>query len=156
LILLPFLLAAVVLLFAQAVLARSSPLAPDLGPVLAVYLGLFARREWISAAVLLLGLLRAAIDLEPVGAILLIHLIIAHCVLFFRDALFRERAITQWVVSFAAGALYLSLHLLFSLVITGVAAEGSGGLLRVVLSTLLATLVAPGVIGLLRLCRVGP
>lgn len=154
--LLPFAIASLLLLFSQALLARTSPLAPDLGPLLAVYLGLYARREWVSGGVLVLGILRAAIDLEPVGAILLIHLIIAHAVLFFRDTVFRDRAITQWVVSFAAGALYVMLHLSLSLVIDGVGAEGAGGLFRVVMSTLVATLVAPGVIGLLRACRVGP
>ncbi|MFH0943772.1 MAG: hypothetical protein V2A76_01130 [Planctomycetota bacterium] len=153
---LPFLVASLLLLFLQALLARTSPLAPDLGPLLAVYLGLYARREWVSGGVLVLGILRAAIDLEPVGAILLIHLTIAHAVLFVRGTVFRDRAVTQWVVSFAAGALYVMLHLLFSVVLDGVGAEGSGGLFRVVMSTLVATLVAPGVIGLLRVCRVGP
>lgn len=154
--LIPFLLASILLLFLQAHLNRMTVLVPDFGLLLAVYLGLFARREWISLGAGGLGLLRAAVCLEPAGAVVLILLVTAHAVSFFRDALFRERIVTQWVVAFAAGALYLVLHVAVSLLVPGIGVEGVSGVPRIMMATLLATLLAPGVFGLLRLCRVGP
>ncbi len=154
--LLPFIAAAIFLLFLQALLGRMTRVAPELGPILAVYLGLFARREWISAAAGILGLLRAGLGLEPLVSTVLILLCVAQAVAAVRGAVFAERFVTQWVVSFAAGALYLGLHAAAGFILPDLGIGGMGGLFRMTVATLSATLVAPGIYGLLRLLRVGP
>lgn len=154
--LLVFLFAAAFLFYVQATLSRMSDLCPDLGPVLAVYLGLFSRRPEMALGCAILGLLRGALDLEPAGVMILIYLTLALAASAVRDAVFAERAATQWIVTFAASALYIVLYRGVAAFMPLGATLGDNLMLRLSIVTLSATLLAPGVIGLLRILRVGP
>ncbi len=152
----PFAVACAVLFYLQALAVDVTAVAPDLGPLLAVHLGLFARRERVAGAVGLLGLLRGAVGAEPIGAVVLTHLALAYLVLTLRDVLFADRVVTQWVVAFLGGAVFLVLRLVIGLVVPLGGEEGAGGLARLAVSTLLATAIAPLLFALLRTLRVGP
>ncbi len=152
----PFALASALLLFAQAFIGRASILVPDLGPVLIVYLGLFARRERLAYAVGLLALLRSALDLAPFGGLLLLYLAPAYVVLLLRRMLFRDRIVTVWVVAFLVGVIYVLLRSLLGLLIPFGGEAGAIGMFRLSVGTLSATLLAPAIVGLLRRLRIGP
>ncbi len=153
---LPFLLISAFLFYVQATLARMTDFCPDIGPVLAVYLGLFARRERIGIAALLLGLLRASLDLEPAAAIVLLYLAVAQAVVLIREVVYTDRMVSQWIVTFAGTALYTILYRIASLALPMGAASGNGMMGRLAVATLGATLVAPLIMSLLRVLRVGP
>jgi len=153
---LPFLVTAAFLFYVQATLARLTPICPDIGPLLAVYLGLFARGERVGTACLFLGLLRSALDLEPAAALILLYLAVAQAVSLVREIVFTERMLTQWVVAFAGAALYTLLYRIASLALPmGVTPDG-GMMARLAIATLGASLFAPPIFALLRLLRVGP
>jgi hypothetical protein len=124
--------------------------------VLAVYLGLFARRERIGTAALLLGLLRASLDLEPAAAIVLLYLGVAQAVFLIREVVYTDRMVSQWIVTFAGTALYTILYRIASLALPMGAVAGNGMMGRLAVATLGATLVAPLIMSLLRVLRVGP
>lgn len=150
-----FLVAAVVLLYGQAVLGGLVPTVPDVGPVLAVYLGLFVRRGSIPLLAGAVGVLRAALDLEPMGAMILIHLAIAMFVSVCRDVLYGERLATQLVVTFAAGVGFVALQKVGAAVLPG-AEDADGALFQHTVSVCFGTLVAPVVFFALRAVRAGP
>jgi hypothetical protein len=153
---LPFVLAAAFLLYVQATLSRLTPICPDIGPILAVYLGLFARSERVGAGCLFLGLLRGALDLEPAAALILLYLAVAQAMILIREIVFIDRMLTQWVVAFAGAALYTLLYRIASLALPmGVTPDG-GMMSRLAVATLGASLVAPPIFALLRVFRVGP
>lgn len=153
---LPFAAVCALLFYLQALAVNVTSVAPDIGPLLAVHLGLFAKRERVAGAVGILGLLRAALGAEPVGAVVLTHLALAYLVLALRDVLFAERIATQWVVAFLGGAVFLVLRLVIDLVVPLGGEEGAAGLARLAVSTLVATAIAPLLFATLRLLRVGP
>ena len=152
----PFTVVCAALFYLQALLVDVTAVAPDLAPLLAVYLGLFARRERVAAGVGIVGLLRAALGAEPIGAVVLLNLALAYLVLGLRDVLFGERIATQWVVAFLGGAVFLVLRSTLGIVVPLGGEEGPIGLARVAVSTLVATGIAPLLFGALRLLRVGP
>ncbi len=152
----PFALIATLLFFGQAVVGRDLALAPDVGATLAVYLGLFARRGSVSAGAAVLGILRSALDLEPVGSTLLIYLAIASVTARLRDVVFRERIGTQWVVAFIGALAYVVLHAIASQALGFSGPRAAGDWLRYTAANLFAALLAPGIFGALRLLRVGP
>lgn len=152
----PFILVAALLFFGQAVLGRDLTLAPDVGATLAVYLGLFARRQSVASGAAVLGILRAALDLEPVGVTLLIYLAIASGTARLRDAVFRERVATQWVVALLGACVYVVFHAIASQVFDFAGPKVGGEWLRFAAANLFAGLLAPGIFGALRLLRIGP
>jgi len=153
---LPFAVVCAIIFYVQALLVDVTAVAPDFAPLLAVYLGLFAKRERVAAAVGVLGLLRGALGAEPIGAVVLLNLTLAYLVLGLRDVLFGERVATQWVVAFLGGAVFLVLRMILGVVVPLGGEEGPIGLARVAVSTLVATAIAPVLFGLLRVLRVGP
>ncbi len=152
----PFVLVATLLFFGQAVIGRDLALAPDVGATLAVYLGLFARRQSVSSGAAVLGILRAALDLEPVGVTLLIYLAIAVATARLRDVVFRERIGTQWVVAFVGALAYVVMHAIASVVLDFAGPRVAGDWMRYAAAHLFAARLAPGIFGALRLLRSGP
>jgi len=150
-----FLIAVAVLCFLQGLLNRFVGAGPDFGPVLMVYLGLFVRRGAVVPAAALAGVLRAAIDAEPVGIVVLASMVLALCVEGVRGIVFRERLLTQWVVSVAAGAFYIVLRLLGAALVPSASLSGSA-LVDLAGATLVAALFAPLIFALLRLVRASP
>lgn len=150
-----FLCVALVLFYAQAVAGASLPATPDLGPVLAVYIGLFVRRESVGLLAGLLGVMRAALDLEPMGASILLFLTLAVGVSVFRQFLFAERLATQLVVTFAAGVSFVALRMFGSVVLPTESMEQAELFQRIV-SVCFGTLLSPVVFFLLLAFRVGP
>lgn len=152
--LLPFALMALLLFYIQSLLARIAPMAPDLGPVLAAYLGLFVRRDLVPLGAALLGVLRASLDPDPVGVLILIHLALALFATTMRELVYTDRMSTQLVVAFTCAALYV--------VMRGVAdvlfatALGPGDVFRYTVVAVLATLLAPFLFAGLRTLRIGP
>jgi hypothetical protein len=151
-----FMLVVIVLFYVQGTLGRLTPHCPDLGPILAVYLGLFAQKERVGAACLLLGLMRAALDLEPAAALVLLYLAVAQTLLLVREIVFIDRILTQWVCAFAGAALYIVLYRVASLALPMGAVQSVGMMPKLAVATLGASLVAPPVFALLRVLRVGP
>lgn len=153
---LPFTFFAALLFYVQSLGAETLPICPDFGPVLAVYLGAYARRDRLAVAALLLGVLRAALDLEPVGIQILLALAISSAISTVRDAVFTDRLFTQWVLAFVGGALHVVLHAGFGLLVPLGGAPGGSGLLIATLGAIAGTAVAPFVFAPLRLLRIGP
>ena len=152
----PFVLVAAFLFYVQATLAGMTPICPDLGPILAVYIGLYARKESVGTACLLLGLLRGALDLEPAAALILLYLAVAQTLVMVREIVFTDRIVTQWVCAFAGAALYVVLYRVASLGLPMGAVQAEGMMPRLAVATLGASFVAPPIMALLRMLRVGP
>ena len=106
--LIPFALVAFLLFYAQGLLARITLWTPDLAPILAAYAGLFLRRDVLPGCALLLAVLRGALDSEPIGVLILLHLGLCFVASVVRDVVYVDRLSTQLVVSFACAALYVA------------------------------------------------
>ncbi|MBL8767308.1 MAG: hypothetical protein JNL94_08090 [Planctomycetes bacterium] len=144
------------LLFVQGLLGRLTTLAPDLGPILAVYVGLFARRETLAWAITVVALLRSSLDADPLGVQLLVYLLLSGMVDLARDVVFRERLATQVVLSFAAGSVYVVMKWGLAATLPASIGIATPSLMKLAFATLSATLLAPPVFALLRLFRALP
>lgn len=150
-----FLIVALFLLYAQAFAGAVLPATPDLGPVLAVYIGLFVRRESVGLLAGALGVMRAALDLEPMGVSILTHLTLAVAVSVFRQILYAERLATQLVVTFAAGVFFVGMRM-FGAVILPTEGMERVELFQRTVSVCFGTLLSPVIFFGLLFLRVGP
>lgn len=154
--LLPFLMVSAFLLYVQATLAGMTDFCPDIGPVLAVYLGLFARRDRVATAACFLGLLRGALDFEPSAALILLYFTVAQGCSFMREIVFTERIATQFVVTFAGTALYTLLYHVLGVALPMGALQADSMMWPMAAATISATVLAPPLMSLMRVLRIGP
>ena len=151
----PFGIAALLILYGQGLLARVATWTPDLAPILAAYAGLFLRRDAVPVCAAILGILRGALDHDPIGVLILIHVALGFFASVVRDVVFVDRLSTQLVISFACATLYVAMRWIGdALLPTAAAADGS--VFRWTVACVLATLVSPFLFAALRTARVGP